>query len=291
MLRSPMRSVLAGFLAPVLVPGLLLASLGCTRVPATLEIGEAEASGGGSSTPTQTREPGEGQGFDVEGALATAEHALLAVDEIRSRPGPRPYSSEEMYSYLEDEGLRSLYFYARLTDVSLWSLAATFDAPVFVDGPHGDHPSFEAESFGHYNPVFVERVTATARALANDRARVERTREAFERQLGRQALTYLLVYEAIHRDPAWYARLRDAEQRYLADRSAGFDIWTEEEPMCEAFAAAGYSWYETATAASFWVRRDLDGTAAAWREAVEVLLHAYGVDTTIEPPGFPRARP
>lgn len=37
------------------------------------------------------------------------------------------------------------------------------------------------------------------------------TRGAFERQLRRQALTYLLVYEAIHRDPAWYAGARRHE--------------------------------------------------------------------------------
>jgi hypothetical protein len=274
-------------LAPALtlLPALGLLMVGCPRVPASLTIDEAPPNAE-ASTRTNPAKPGEGADFDVDAALAGAERALLAVDAIRTQAGPREYDYDAMGSYLQDEGLRSLYFFARAADVSLWTIGLLFDAPVFLDGPHADHPEYGADHFGGYNPVFVERVTRTARALGEDRARVARTQDAFDRQLRQQALCYLLVYEAIHRDPAWYARLVAAERARLVDPRAG-DLWAEQQPMVDAFAAAKLSWYEAATAISFWVRRDLDGTASAWRDALEALLVAYGVDTQVEPPGYP----
>ena len=49
------------------------------------------------------------------------------------------------------------------------------------------------------------------------------------------------------------------------------------------------SWYESDTAAHFWLRRELDGTAALWRAALVTLLEAYGEPTQREPPGLPRS--
>jgi hypothetical protein len=267
-------------------PWLLLALTTCTpRVPATLELGEPPAHPR-TPAPTPTNEP-RAPGFDPNTALDGAELALLTIDQLRSRPGPNAYDEGEMDSYLTDQGLRSLYYYATVADLSLGAVGVLFATEVFIDGPHGQSPDFSASSFGRYNPEFVERVTVTARALGQDPARVERTREAFERQLRRQALTYLLVYEAIHRDPDWYTGLLLDYRAMLEDRDGGRIDWRTLTRMNEAFESAGMSWYETDTAAYFWLRRDFDGTAAAWREALEALLTAYGVDTRREPPFIP----
>ncbi len=266
-------------------PCLLLALATCTpRVPANIEIDEPPT--GAPEANALVREA-PGADFDVEVALDGAEQALLAIHDLRTRPRPQPYDHGEMYSYLPDQGLRALYYYGTVANISLWKVGSLFETTVFIDGPHGDHPDFLADSFGAYNPVFVERVAETAWALADDPARIARTRDAFDNQLRQQALTYLLVYEAIHRDPTWYAQFKQDYARELEQPGARFVRWEDLGRLNDAFAGAGMSWYETDTAATFWVRRDLDGTAALWREAVEALLTAYGVDTRAEPPTIP----
>jgi hypothetical protein len=262
--------------------GLLLALTSCPRVPANLEVEQPPTSQSQRKTYVEA-EPGAS--FDVEAALAGAEQALLALDRLR-QPGQL---HDAMDTYLPDEGLRSLYSWATRSNASLSMVGGLFETKVFVDGPHGEHPDFHAtDRVGSYNPEFVTRVGETARALAGDPARVERTRGAFERQLQRQAVTYLLVDQAIHHDPTWYEQFKRRYAERIGTPDATFVAYDQLNVMSEQFEAIGSSWYEADTAAYFWVRRDLDGTAELWREAILALLTAYGVDLTNEqPPGYP----
>lgn len=266
---------------------LLLALIACApRVSATLEFNDASAPS--KREPAKPPPAAKLQPFDLTRALDGVEHSLLALDALRSGPDQhQAYDADAMRSWLPTEGLRSLYYYASMRGLSLGVLAGLFDAAVFVGGPHVEQANFDAQSFGRYNPEFVRRVGVAAHALGEDRARVERTRPAFEGSLQRQALTYLLVFKAIHRDPAWYADFKRSYAASIGQRDSTFTLHNQLNPMCEAFETRGMTWYEANTAAYFWVRRDLDGTASLWFEAVEALLGAYGVATDGEPPGFP----
>jgi hypothetical protein len=231
--------------------------------------------------------------FDVVRALDGAEQILAVIDATAANPEPAPADGYEMESWLTDEGLRSLYYYGRSalshgrSALSLAVLGELFGVPVHSSGPHGRDPDLLAEQFGHYDLRFVERVVEVATALGRDRARVERTRPAFERRLRRQALTYLLVYRAIHRDPEWFAQF---ERDYVAAIGAAYstEIRSQDlEPMHAGFEGKGFSWYESNTAAYFWVRREQDGSATRWLRAIEALLAAYDVEIPAEPPGLP----
>jgi hypothetical protein len=257
----------------------LLGLCACSpKVPATLELPPQEPAG---RAPARAAEP-----FDVQVALDDSERLLLAIDVVLARRRPRAVGHlyEEMHSGLPDEGLRSLYYYATQAKFSLELLGLMFDAPVFLAGPHAQHPNLESDDFGRYNPVFVQRVAETAVALAHDPARVERTRPMFERHLRRQARTYALVHRALHDDPAWYADFRADYAAALADPGLDFDRYGEISRLSEAFSSAGMTWYEADTAVYFWLRRDLDGTAKLWRTAVDALLAAYGEAEDLVPP-------
>lgn len=239
-----------------------------------------------TSTPPKVAEPEVEGEFDVVRALDGAEKILAVIDATAGNPETAVADGYEMDSWLTDEGLRSLYYYGRST-LSLVVLGQLFGTQVYVSGPHSRDPDLHAEDFGHYDPLFVERVVETAIALGKDRQRVERTRPAFERRLRRQALTYLLVYQAIHRDPKWFAQF---ERDYLGVIGQPWSTSvrdTDLEPMMNGLDAQGFSWYEANTAAYFWVRREQDGSAAAWRRAIEALLAAYDVKVPAEPPGLP----
>jgi hypothetical protein len=262
---------------------LLLALTSCPRVPANLEVEQPPSSKAERKTYVEA-EPNAS--FEVEVALAGYEQALLALDRVRE-PGQL---YEEMPTYLPDEGLRPLYYWAaKANGVTLSMVGGLFETTVFIDGPHGEDPDYSAtDRAGAYNPEFVSRAVEAVRALAGDSARVERTRGAFERQLQRQVVTYWLVYQAIHRDPAWYGQFKSKYAASMGTPNSTFVGYDDLNVMNEAFDAIGLSWYEADTAAYFWVRRDLDGTAELWREAIEALLAAYGIDMQgQEPPGFP----
>ena len=264
----------------------VIASLACVpRVSSEITLPPEPT----SSAPAQPQVASEQ--FDVLRALDGAERILAVIDQTSDNPALAVEDGYDMESWLDSIGLRSLYFYGR-AELSLYVLDDLFATPVYLSGPHGRDPKLDAADFGHYNLVFVERVAEVAWALARDPARVERTRPAFERRLRRQALTYLLVHRAIHRDPAWFEQFeRDAiaAQGGANSTFVGFD---DLRPMNQAFEDSGYAWYEADTAAYFWVRREQDGSASAWVVAIEALLTAYAVEIPPEPPGLPAgARP
>ena len=234
--------------------------------------------------------------FDVARALDVSERLLLGVDQLRRASSRRAgdFDYDAAQTWLPDEGLRSLYHHAAsLGEGSLLAMVGElFEAPVFMAGPHVGELDLSAPDFGRYDPVFVARVAQTAAALGQDRARVERTREAFNRLLRDQVTTYLTVHEAVHRDAEWFARYVADYEAQLGGGPKHFDAYDELRPMLETMSRQGHSWYEVSTASDFWVRRELDGTAAQWREAMVALLSAYGEPTSFRPPAFPRsARP
>jgi hypothetical protein len=229
--------------------------------------------------------------LDVVAALDASEALLVGLDQFLTGP-ERPYVNyEAMDSWLDEEGLRSLYWYVKQmsrTGLVLDGMSNIFGVPVFVSGPHTSELDYHASEFGHYNPEFVARLGQAARALGQDSARVARTREAFDRRLRRQAITYLMTYAAVHHDPAWFARITGEYAAQIERGDVDFAFYEEISPMAEAMDDRGFSWYETDTAAYFWMRRELDGTAAAWRDAISALLSAYGVSVE-DPPGLPKS--
>jgi hypothetical protein len=263
---------------------LSLVLIACPRVSSEVSLpGEP----GKSDPPPQTAKPQPDLDFDVVRALDGVERILAIIDATASDPdAAASVPPDQAGTWLFDQGLRSLYWYGR-SELSLHVLGDLFGTPVYASGPHGKDPEYAAAEFGHYDPGFVERVVVVAEALAADRPRVERTRPAFERRLRRQAVTYLLVYRTIHRDPSWFA---DFQRDYLASigtPDSTFARFDSLEPMAQAFEDQGWSFHEPVTAAHFWVRREQDGTAKTWVRALEALLAAYEVEVPRDPPGLP----
>ena len=264
----------------------LLALLACRPVPATLDLPDDRPT---PEPVARKHEPvARTRDFDPAATLRDCEQLLVAIDRnVEARAGHwEPMELEAMHSWLYDEGLRSLYYYAGEVSFSLGRLALTFDTPVFTSGPHTEQADLESRDFGHYNPLFVERVALVAEALGRDQAAIQRTRPSFQHLLRRQARTYLLVHQALHRNPEWYEGLLHDYQDQLDGRIEYVDRFEEFRPMLEGFSRNGMTWYETDTAMWFWLRRDLDGTDALWVNALEALLKAYDAMPG-PPPAYP----
>ncbi len=188
---------------------------------------------------------------------------------------------ERMKTYLPDLGARSLYFAAR-KHATIAMVEQLFGTPVFRAGPHGEHPNFEAgDDFGRYNPEFLRRLQLAAEGLRADAARVDRTRAAFNSRVSRLARGYRRAYEAVHEDPAWFAKLRAEYQRAMSDpeKDPGFVEFDKANALATKLEKeGGFDWYEVNTALYFWVRRNIDGSDAALLETLDTVLEAYGLN-------------
>ncbi len=291
------------FLKPGRVLGVALAMLACSACtellaprgePAPAPVKPAPATKQApapapapTTPPPATSKAAQTSGFDAYRALNGVEQLLLTLDPIIKSRDATEADADAMRSWITDAGLRSLYHSTRAR-TSIYALGALFGAKVFVSGPHGEHPDYDGKDFGHYNPEFVKRVRIVADLLSTDPQRVERTRAAFEARLRRQALTYRLVYAAMHEDPTWFSRFRDKAVAAFGTDDATFVGYDDLRPLVDGFNKAGYDEYETDTACYFWVRRDVDGTALAWIHALDSLLAAYGVTVPERAPALPR---
>ena len=277
------RAMALRWLPSLLVPLLGLACAG--QVPATIEPDTSAQSSTDTSGP-RDRAPATNLGFQTGPALDEMERWLLLLDG-------RDTSQENPHWFEGTHGLRALYETTEtlLTQmVLLPSLGRIFEAPVFVSGPHTDSPEFEVlDDWGHHNPDFVANVLDTAMALADDPARIARTQDAFDNQLRGQATTYLLVYDAIHHDPEWFEGFANSYRQAIGTYDTTAVYYDELDPMNNGLEARGMSWYEANTAAYFWVRRELDGTASLWRAVLQAVLDAYGALDGVEPAPLPHS--
>jgi hypothetical protein len=197
----------------------------------------------------------------------------------------------EGFDYWPDGGIQIAYYHLA-TFIPYKTISQLAPYPVFISGPHGNNNLnlTSSQTFGHYNPKFLQWLQDHLLEILQDKQFVESTRHNFQTYLGKTAQTYWATYTVLnqHQDEL-DTLLADYEQR-LQDRSVPEDYyynlaWQENSDQFDSLRelSASYDMNVVAPAVYFWLRRRLDGTDTQVFSLVEYLLDTYQAE---ESPGL-----
>ena len=231
--------------------------------------------------------------------------ALIAMSPARPpeeivrrawRDLPTTQNRCQNFDYFPQGGMQS--FWCHLQELTtLPALSELASAPIFLSGPHSadalklDSPS----DFGHYNPVFVQRMTDLLIPAASDdafRASTQNTYHTYVRPLAR---IYWLTRRKLNENPECMQRELKGyqaaiEQAKAAPPTDGFgyhEKWfffmnphfckgnKPEEWYYNNGMDGGVSGNVVKGAVGFWLRRTMDGTFDEFSTGLEKLLRAY----------------
>ena len=168
----------------------------------------------------------------------------------------RTAGAELIYEQGGFPGARSLYEDAS-SIISLSEVQQLSPVPVFLSGPHkGEFDLKSKDSFGHYNPEFLEWIKEDIIPAKDNPAIRATTQKFFDVYMKDMARSYYLVYA-------------------IKDQSEGLvgDIYLEHSSdigeLGEYYVYVGYD---------FWGRRTIDGTASLFYEILQDLLQTYDAD-------------
>ncbi len=172
------------------------------------------------------------------------------------------------FDYFPDGGMRNLSCHAR-TLLGWQKLAALFGRPVFRAGPHGklDLVLDAQTDFGRYDPSFPAWLAAMAIPSADQKALIETMRPIYEKYVHRIATVYLTAHLYLRDQPELRARARAELETYMKEPG-------RHRPLHERYDGANGSdtWNAFGPAVSFWIRRDLDGSAAGFLDGLRALI-------------------
>ncbi|MEM9847706.1 MAG: hypothetical protein AAF847_07440 [Bacteroidota bacterium] len=194
-----------------------------------------------------------------------------------AKPTPNDYEFyENNFTYIE-EGLR--YNYALLKNMaSVAILEQAVGEKVFLSGPHEEGLNFFSEErFGYYNPVFWEKVKAVvAYSLENDGVFKQLGKYIYDQHLKKESQLYFESYRYLQENPSM---AKQVSTDYLAamktEQRAGEMLQDAFRTFADSKEKLGTNWYVANTAPSFWIRRQIDGTAAPIFEILELVRAAY----------------
>lgn len=162
--------------------------------------------------------------------------------------------------------------------------------PVYLSGPHQESMALLSEqgvheSFGHYNPRFVEWFLAHAIPASQNEPLLILTQPFYDTYFRQTAHTFDRVYETMAEREDCYALQRDAYVESMQDgvyhNREDWSAWLVPD-FC---ASPSRPTYDLLTevhdpnvmrdALGFWMRRDLDGTAKQWHAGLKQLRATY----------------
>lgn len=227
-------------------------------------------------------------------AAARARVVWANLSESRSRCGE--------YDYFPEGGLRN--FACHVADFGTYAeLARASGTTVFLSGPH-DNQQLNLSSrtdFGRYNPRFVRFLIDHAIPAAADRGFYEETKFVWQASVAPLARVYLATYRKWRSQPELLRAERERYETLLAagnlpeaDYERYYDFLLDsfgDEGRAGAseggrFASdAAYDGNVVKTAAAFWLRRHIDGTAELFYEGLEKAIRTYDPALLAAPPG------
>jgi hypothetical protein len=151
--------------------------------------------------------------------------------------------------------------------------------PVFLSGPHGDQFDWQAKDFARYNPQFVRWAGENLVPAATNKPFRAATQAVYDNHLATLAQAYCISHVMLQNDRAVLEQLKS---RYLESVKAGTPE-IHAGPYSQFFQAmdvtrGGVFPYYADVAARFWVRREIDGTAAEFSGVIRKLLQAYDAE-------------
>lgn len=173
-------------------------------------------------------------------------------------------------------GFRAKYAMAK-NYASLHILEKVFDEKVFLSGPHGeDFDFFSTTSFGHYNPVFLNKLyKAMDTALQNPMFKTV-AQQLYRSHLRSMARTYYDAHDFMYSSPSLIKQLKKEYLEKMAMEGGTTEGSFQETFRGHANAVSvdrGADIYEAFTAPAFWLRRDMDGTGDEFIKILELVIN------------------
>ncbi len=207
-------------------------------------------------------------------AAGTIQTYLQETDQAYQN---KNYLDEEV-TWLPEIGIRGLYLHSRITPLILEQLSGV---PVFLSGPHVLRFNFSSDNtFGHYNPQFVEWLKHTFGVIQKDPTLKEVGQKLFVHLRGQARAAYRMYFwvHAPERQE-WFGQTKAKYIQLMAEKKLGGDAlsypedelvglweWAEQEQL-DAFEA--YS------GGKFWFRRSIDGTDQQFFELLKDIMQTY----------------
>ena len=197
----------------------------------------------------------------------------------------------EEFDYFPGGGLRIFWCHAQ-EHLGLRDLQNLAGVPIWTSGPHTvDALDLRnARAFGHYNPVFVDRLADAVLVARGDPAFREATQPVYDQYVRARARLAWQVHHKLEQEPACANRELDgyvANMRAKEPEPMYYGRWfffmnerfckkgaTESQMFDQGFDG-GYDGNVADTLVGFWLRRRLDGTEARFQRALEELLRTY----------------
>ena len=189
------------------------------------------------------------------------------------------------FDYWPDGGIQIAYYHLA-TFVTYGMISHLSPHPVFGSGPHGavNLNLNSSQTFGHYNPQFLQWLQDHLIEILQDKSFVESTLTNFQTYLGDTAKTYWATYTILNQYPNELNTLLEDYKTRLKTRSVPdgyyYNIaWSDHANQFDSLKRLNES-YNTnvvAPAVYFWLRRYIDGTEAQIFSMLEYLLVAYQI--------------
>lgn len=161
-----------------------------------------------------------------------------------------------------DDGLR--YQYAVLKKIlSIEVLEKLTGEKVFVKGPHGAELDYDADEFGHYNVVFLERMKGTLYRALDSKIFNRFGQKFYDKQLKGMVRAYHHAYLFIQ------------EQDNVEETYGGTYNRTLSNQYAYSAESKGFDWFNSNTAVGFWGRRTTDGTIGYFEQMMNTVLDKY----------------
>lgn len=197
----------------------------------------------------------------------TTEHLLHKIGQGMIGWRGLTYAKKQNLSFDEDGttvevGLR--YQYAVLKNIlSIKTLERLTGEKVFKKGPHGETLDYDADEFGHYNVVFLEKMKGFLYRSMDSKIFNKLAQPFYDGQLKQMMRDYYNAYQFIQKE-------EDIIETYGT---------TYNRSAANAFAYAatkdGFGWFNSNTAVGFWGRRTADGTAGYFLQIVKTVMDKY----------------
>jgi hypothetical protein len=257
-----------------------IAFLSCGPAPATGPTAPTPIARPPEPTPVATPEEPR---ID-EAVLARVKSLWLSLDGSEESCGD--------FDYFPNGGMKSFACHLALGSTLPW-LTGAWGKEIFVDGPHspGALDLQNSRSFGHYNPRFVRFLVDHLVPAATDPAFRERTQPLYDAHVKPLAQIFLATYNKLEANPecrdrevARFQALLDGPGVPAGDYERYFYFMNKE--FCDNpdgdfnyFSSrgfdGGFSGNVVKTCTAFWIRRNIDGTAAAFHEGLVKLIETY----------------
>lgn len=194
-----------------------------------------------------------------------------------------PY--QKALTWVPESGVRGKY-YALKSLVGIQTLEKLSGLSVFRDGPHSSDLHFEAKNkFGYYNRPFLIYLKGHLQQILQDSSYQKIAGRIYAAHFKKLLRSYYLAYHYYRSFPnkgqiqaKYQQKMQNfysckKKPNYLCDPS--YYVNSQLGNFTDRMDKAGYDFYESDTAPSFWVRRSIDGTADLFYEMILMALKSY----------------